>query len=126
MNFHGKGHGAVLADEMGLGKSIQAITLVYTLLKQNPYGGGIHGPGVIRKACIVCPASLVDNWKGEFTKWLGRDRVRVMAMRKTSDIRTFASSNTYEILIANYEKVCLSPWLAERDCALTLSHSSRK
>lgn len=34
----GDNYGAILADEMGLGKSIQTISLVWTLLKQGPFG----------------------------------------------------------------------------------------
>ena len=30
--------GAILADEMGLGKTLQTIALVWTLLRQGPYG----------------------------------------------------------------------------------------
>lgn len=30
--------GAILADEMGLGKTLQCIALVWTLLRQGPYG----------------------------------------------------------------------------------------
>ncbi|EGG05553.1 uncharacterized protein MELLADRAFT_52770 [Melampsora larici-populina 98AG31] len=54
-----RGHeaqGCILADEMGLGKSIQAIALLWTLLRQNPLGG--QGP-VIQRAMIVCPVTLV-------------------------------------------------------------------
>ncbi|EGN99526.1 hypothetical protein SERLA73DRAFT_72346 [Serpula lacrymans var. lacrymans S7.3] len=69
-----EGQGCILADEMGLGKTLQTIMLVWTLLKQNPYAG--VGP-VIGKALIVCPVSLVNNWRAEFHKWLGRDRVGV-------------------------------------------------
>lgn len=32
-------YGAILADEMGLGKTLQCIVLIWTLLKQGPYGG---------------------------------------------------------------------------------------
>jgi len=56
---------------MGLGKSLQALALVHTLLKQGPRGGQ-----TIRKAIIVCPASLVDNWAAECHKWLGPARLR--------------------------------------------------
>jgi len=49
-----RGNGAILADDMGLGKSLQAITIMWTLLRQ-----GIHGESTCRKAAIVCPSSLV-------------------------------------------------------------------
>jgi SNF2 family DNA or RNA helicase len=89
----------------GLGKTLQTIALVWTLLsrsrrrhltacerqispvaEQNPYGGTSAG-GVIGKALIVCPVTLVNvggsallcvgvlvdlpfqNWKNEFKKW---------------------------------------------------------
>ncbi len=58
--------GCLLADEMGLGKTLQAITLIYTLLN-----GGPTGKPCIKKALIVTPASLVENWKREFQKWVG-------------------------------------------------------
>ena len=50
------GEGAILADDMGLGKTLQTITLLWTLLKQNPVYG--DSP-VVKKALIVCPVSLV-------------------------------------------------------------------
>ncbi len=40
---------------MGLGKTLQCISLVWTLLKQGPYGG----KPVIRRALIITPGSLV-------------------------------------------------------------------
>ncbi|KAE8705433.1 Protein CHROMATIN REMODELING 19 [Hibiscus syriacus] len=59
--LHQKGiGGAILADDMGLGKTIQAITYLTLLnhLKNDP------GPHL-----IVCPASLLENWKRELKKW---------------------------------------------------------
>jgi len=47
----------VLIKPRSLGKTLQTIALVWTLLKQNPYGG--QGP-VIGKAMVVCPVSLVE------------------------------------------------------------------
>ncbi|XP_019863492.1 PREDICTED: DNA repair and recombination protein RAD54B-like, partial [Amphimedon queenslandica] len=49
------GSGAILADEMGLGKSLQCISLIWTLLKQGPYGG----LPVMRRVVVVTPGSLV-------------------------------------------------------------------
>ncbi|MGQ9576418.1 MAG: DEAD/DEAH box helicase [Thermoguttaceae bacterium] len=50
---------AVLADEMGLGKTMQAITAVRLLLHS----------GELRKVLLVCPKSLVSNWRRELAHW---------------------------------------------------------
>jgi DNA repair and recombination protein RAD54B len=63
-----EGEGAILADEMGLGKTLQTIALLWTLMKQNPIDGA--GP-VVKKALIVCPVTLINNWRKEIRKWLG-------------------------------------------------------
>ena len=64
--------------------------------EQNPYAG--IGP-VLKKVMIVCPVSLVNvslftmlcfpvvhfciqNWKSEFYKWLGRDRIGIATYNK--------------------------------------------
>jgi DNA repair and recombination protein RAD54B len=63
------GGGAVLADSMGLGKTIQTISLIWTMLKQ----GGENGRGLIERVCVVCPATLINNWeKGTFCLKLTR------------------------------------------------------
>jgi SNF2 family DNA or RNA helicase len=58
-------YGAMLADGMGLGKTIQAVTTIWTFIRQSP-----NGAPYSRKACIVCPSSLVANWGKEFEKWI--------------------------------------------------------
>eukprot|EP00898_Chlorokybus_atmophyticus_P001537 jgi/Chlat1/2384/Chrsp17S02818 len=57
--------GCILADDMGLGKTLQAITLLWTLLRQ-----GFTGTPVAKRAIIVTPTSLVSNWENELSKWL--------------------------------------------------------
>eukprot|EP01132_Coremiostelium_polycephalum_P006046 gene6046-7531_t len=73
-----KGNGCILADDMGLGKTIQALTILWTLLKQGP-----AGEPVARKAIIVAPTSLVGNWCKEIKKWLG-DGVNPVAIGKST------------------------------------------
>ncbi|KAG0704667.1 P-loop containing nucleoside triphosphate hydrolase protein [Suillus ampliporus] len=98
-----EGQGCILADEMGLGKTLQTISLVWMLLKQNPYVGA--GP-VIGKALIVCPVSLINNWRAEFHKWLGRDRVGVFTGDKDkSTIKQFLNSRVHQVLVIGYEKL---------------------
>ncbi len=50
--------GFLLADDMGLGKTIQVLIIIkYFILKNNNY-----------KVLIVCPKSLINNWKDEISK----------------------------------------------------------
>lgn len=101
MGMRGEGEGAIMADEMGLGKTLQTIALIWTLLKQN----SIHESGpAITKALIVCPAGLVDNWKREFRKWLGNERIGVyVADAKNKKIANFTMGKAYNVLIIGYE-----------------------
>ncbi|KAH9251258.1 hypothetical protein BSLG_001187 [Batrachochytrium salamandrivorans] len=96
------GQGAILADEMGLGKTIQTISVIWTLLKQTPF----VGKPTMKRVLIVCPASLVGNWKKEFKKWLGDQRIRVYAVQGTkSDISDFSIGRVYSVLIIGYERM---------------------
>ena len=71
--------GCMLCDAMGLGKTLQAIALMWTLLRQSPTA--CAGTPVTRRALIVCPASLVDNWVNEIKKWLGPERCGCTTLR---------------------------------------------
>lgn len=91
--------GCILADDMGLGKSLQTITLLWSLLKQNPKG---RNP-VARRVLVVAPASLLTNWVKEFKKWLGDTRIKSLVVKNdfsSSDFLQF-----HQVLIINYEKV---------------------
>ncbi|XP_072269343.1 DNA repair and recombination protein RAD54B, partial [Pyxicephalus adspersus] len=92
-------YGAILADEMGLGKTLQCIVLIWTLLRQGPYGG----KPIMRRALIVTPGSLVKNWRKEFQKWLGTERVRVFAVDQDHKVEEFINSPLYPVLIISYE-----------------------
>ena len=50
--------GAILADDMGTGKTLTALAVLWCLCR--------HGKG---KGIVVCPSSLVNNWKAEVKKW---------------------------------------------------------
>lgn len=63
----------LLADEMGLGKSAQAIAACDTLLAGEP--GQVN---------VVCPASLVENWKRE--------------------IKRFAPDRTWHFTVTSYDR----------------------
>ncbi|KAK2467800.1 hypothetical protein APHAL10511_000095 [Amanita phalloides] len=98
-----EGHGCILADEMGLGKSLQTIGLIWTMLKQNAYAG--LGPST-KKVLLVCPVSLINNWRAEFYKWLGRDRVKIAVCDKDVQVaQIFSNTMTQQVLITGYERL---------------------
>lgn len=55
-------HGCILAHCMGLGKTLSVITLMHTL---------VNYPRLqTNKVLIICPKSMILNWKEEIEKWL--------------------------------------------------------
>ncbi|XP_014244880.1 DNA repair and recombination protein RAD54B-like [Cimex lectularius] len=91
--------GAILADEMGLGKTIQCITLIWTLLKQGPYGK----VPVVQKVLIVVPSSLIENWNNEFIRWLGSHRIKLFLVNKKRKPKDFKSYHQIPVMIISYE-----------------------
>lgn len=53
------GFGGILADEMGLGKTIQVIAFLLSIKER----------GITTPSLVVCPSSLVFNWKEEIHKF---------------------------------------------------------
>mmetsp|Transcript_59295 Transcript_59295/g.109581 ORF Transcript_59295/g.109581 Transcript_59295/m.109581 type:complete len:900 (-) Transcript_59295:153-2852(-) len=98
------GCGCILADDMGLGKTLQSVAVIWTLLTQ----GGPGGKPACQKALVVCPASLVKNWAGEFDKWLaGRLKYTAIAepgaAKVTGSFQSFRYNRESKVLIASYE-----------------------
>lgn len=112
--------GCLLADEMGLGKTLMTIALIWTLLKQTPKASqvpcsqqGVPLHGLCHKVLVVCPVTLIGNWKREFNKWLNLSRIGVLTLsasntaeRDKYDVRNFLRvQRTYQVLIIGYEKL---------------------
>ncbi|XP_054841779.1 DNA repair and recombination protein RAD54B [Eublepharis macularius] len=96
--------GAILADEMGLGKTLQCISLIWTLLRQGPYGC----KPVVRQALVVTPGSLVKNWGKEFQKWLGNERIKVFLVDQDHKVEEFINCPLYLVLVISYEMLLRS------------------
>lgn len=76
--FGGVGGGGILGDDMGMGKTLQILALVSSqACRENEASGeesisaadaadSLHGPTL-----IVCPQSVLHNWKRETARWLG-------------------------------------------------------
>lgn len=108
------GHGCILADDMGLGKTLQSIATMYTLMKGSKLGP--EGPPIVKRAIVVCPCSLVNNWAQEFDKWINSrvktegEKVKACAIAATDkksvnfSIAQFLHvSRPYDVLVISYE-----------------------
>lgn len=94
-------YGAILADDMGLGKTIQAISLMWTLLRQGPTGDPIA-----KRAVIVCPSSLCGNWKNEFEKWLpGKVKIILIEESNKAIAKIGAFEKEHDILVISYDQL---------------------
>ncbi|EDR29108.1 DNA repair and recombination protein RAD54B, putative [Entamoeba dispar SAW760] len=99
-----RGNGCILADGMGLGKTIQAVTLIWTLLRQGP-----NGEPTCKKVMVVAPSSLVGNWENEFKKWLGDAAPRVVGVScsgaKTDQAISDMDFGYAEIMVISYDQL---------------------
>ena len=97
------GQGCILADDMGLGKTLQTIALLWTLIKQNPI---YRAAPVVKKALVVCPVSVIKNWKKEFNKWLRHTNLGVLIFEdpKTTRLSMF-DGKVYNVMIIGYERL---------------------
>ena len=77
-----------IADEMGLGKTLQAIATLEYVWDSYP-------------AVVVCPATLVLNWKAEYNRWLPHRKVAVVTDRKEFP-------TDYDIVVVGYSN--LTAW----------------
>jgi SNF2 family DNA or RNA helicase len=75
-----------IADDMGLGKTIQSIATV-ELADAYP-------------VVVVCPPSLVLNWKAEYHKWLPDRTVAVVTDRKT-----FPDKSGYDVVVVGWSNI---------------------
>jgi superfamily II DNA or RNA helicase len=79
------GSGGLLADEMGLGKTVQTLALVEALT----------GP-----VLVVCPSSLVWNWKREAAHFL--PSLPVLAIDGPSREKLFAAIPSHRLIVTSY------------------------
>ncbi|KAK5938247.1 helicase [Knufia obscura] len=96
------GQGCILADDMGLGKTLQTIALIWTLVKQNPI---YKDDPIVKKVLIVCPVTLVENWKKEFRKWLGRDKLGVMSFGDNGSRLSMFDGRNFKVMVVGYERL---------------------
>ncbi|HRD55450.1 MAG TPA: SNF2-related protein [Parachlamydiaceae bacterium] len=82
----------VLADDMGLGKTLQAIAAVTQFKKEHKNALSI----------IVCPTSLVYNWKEEFLKFNKMLRILAVDGTPTQRKRLLNDIKDFDVVITSY------------------------
>lgn len=84
--------GGILADEMGLGKSLQTICFIKQIIMENKDA----------KILIVCPTSLVYNWKKEFDKFAPDLRYVTVFENKAKRLEIINGFANYNVFITSY------------------------
>jgi len=98
--------GGVLADDMGLGKTLQTLAWI-AWLREMP-GNGQSSP---HPALVVCPKSVMDNWRAEAERFY--PALRVQIWRGESAEALGAACAGCDLLIINYAQLrALSPEIA--------------
>mgnify|MGYP001319023006 CR=1 FL=1 len=82
--------GGVLADEMGLGKTLQALALLASL----------HGERATGPSLVVCPASLVENWRREAARFA--PELRVFVHHGQQRLARAKDFSPYALVITSY------------------------
>ncbi len=87
------GFGGILADDMGLGKTLQVIAFLLSEAEE----------GRIGRTLIVCPASLVFNWKNEFARFAPKLKTVTVTGALAERAEIIKNSEPGDILITSYD-----------------------
>jgi superfamily II DNA or RNA helicase len=97
------GLGGILADEMGLGKTLQALGLLSAVGRASARPAAPAAESAVTPAplsLVVCPASLLENWRREAARFAPQLRVFVHhAERRLATVSDLAG---YDLVITSY------------------------
>jgi len=94
--------GGILADEMGLGKTLQAIALLCALnasASSDRFNRSAE-PTTPLPTLVVCPASLVENWRRESARFA--PQLRVFVHHGNVRLMGAAQAKGYHLIITSY------------------------
>lgn len=84
--------GGILADEMGLGKTLQTLALLGAVKRETQ--------GQVKPALIVCPTTLVFNWREEARKFT--PHLKVLVLDGPQRQSRFASIPEHDLVVTSY------------------------
>lgn len=80
----------ILADDMGLGKTLQTLTVLAAEQHSKP-------------SLVICPASLIYNWRDEAARFFPNMRVACVLGTKEERSRLWKSAGEYQLLVTGYD-----------------------
>lgn len=84
--------GGILADEMGLGKTLQVITALAAHKEEQP-----------SPSLVICPASLVYNWKAEMERFAPQLQTALVSGTKKERKTIIENYINYDVLVTSYD-----------------------
>ena len=105
--------GGVLADDMGLGKTLQTLAWLAWLRERT----GDTQSQVPNPSLVVCPKSVMDNWRAEGERFYPSLRVRLWRGEPAAEL---SAARAYsDLIVINYTQlrslspdIAAVPWLA--------------
>ncbi len=109
--------GGILADEMGLGKTAQALALLSAIAAATPEKKR-------RPSLVVCPASLVENWRREAARFA--PTLRVFVHHGAQRLASAEAASAHDLLITSYGTLTRdAETLAEIDLATLIADEAQ-
>ncbi len=98
------GFGSIIADDMGLGKTLQVITLLQQMKNDGAFDE--------RKAIVVVPTGLLQNWKRELAKFAPGLKVCIYhgSNRNVEGVNADIFVTTYGVLRSDQEQLTDMNW----------------
>lgn len=87
------GFGGILADDMGLGKTLQMIAVFLAWKREGQKGTSL----------VVCPASLVYNWKEELARFAPALNVETLTGTQKERKEKISRYQEWDVLITSYD-----------------------
>ncbi|XP_032218750.2 DNA excision repair protein ERCC-6-like 2 isoform X2 [Nematostella vectensis] len=120
-------NGAILGDDMGLGKTVQVIALLSAILGKTGTRADVFGKYIgqgpsgkqsevsTKKGVflIVCPGSMLYNWKDELDTW-GYFRVKMYHGSSKEMVMDQAAKGKLDVVLTTYDTLRIN--VTEFDC----------
>ena len=90
------GFGGILADDMGLGKTLQVLSFLLAEKMSGKVGDEL-------RTLVICPASLVYNWKKEIENYTGSLSVMMVTGTASARKEMIESQSDADIWITSYD-----------------------